>query len=552
MMMPTHRQSNDSHIADFLPAYVNGTLDHDAVMQVRAHLDRCAACRDDLAEWNVVASATRMFAGTLPPPDAQGLDSVWSSLNSGEPEVRSRPSRHRVPSSQEDQRTRQERATMQSAWPVPYAQPRLSVGRSNLRWIAASLVLVIAIGFAAYIRLGGPEDPARLPAAMLASPETDACLAATGSLDRLTLEGVPSTASVVMPSAGTFEGRPGVAADALPTGGEPADQATVDGIAQTAQELVGCMNAGDAAGTSALTTDDYWRRTNEAGVSVNPDKVRSFVPLVGPVDGPTPAPAVEDARVLPDGRVGAIVRPGFDAPPWTFDYYIFANVDGRWLIDEAVHVTEFLTVDVVVTDDGFSPEKIAVPPVPATLSVTNEGTQPHSFVISDLLIRIEVAPGETGTTNLKAPSGTYDVTSDIPGDDAGVFSGTLTIEGGPAATPVATPGDTEAAEPPGPGVPVASATITLQPPTAYVPNQVTILADRAVEITLVNEGPDGFDANVTIDALGISVDLAPGQSETIMIKAPEGVYAFHSTIPGHTEVGMSGTLYVTDPGTPAP
>src|SRR5690606_39866229 len=119
------------------------------------------------------------------------------------------------------------------------------------------------------------------------------------------------------------------------------------------------------------------------------------------------------------------------------------------------------------------------------------------------------------------------------------------------------------------GVPVASTTIMLLPPMEYEPNRVAILANHDVEMTLVNEPslstgvPDyltpvsdeahaGSPANFTIDALGISVDLEPGETRTITVNAPAGVYAYYSTIPGHTEVGMSGTLHVFEEATPAP
>ena len=37
--------STGDHIGDLLPALINGTLDAEAAMRVRGHLDRCAACR---------------------------------------------------------------------------------------------------------------------------------------------------------------------------------------------------------------------------------------------------------------------------------------------------------------------------------------------------------------------------------------------------------------------------------------------------------------------------------------------------------------------------
>src|SRR5690606_9590267 len=274
----------------------------------------------------------------------------------------------------------------------------------------------------------------------------------------------------------------------------------------------------------AWTSDDYWKRRDTVGIETDVERPRTFVSFVSPTGDETVLPTIENARVYPDGRVGAIIRPGFDAPSYMYDYFVFVQQDGRWLIDEAVHVTEWITVDVIVTDEGFAPQEIVAPAAPAKLVLRNDGTTTHSIVIPDLLIRIEVAPGESGMENLKHPGGRFDFHSDISGDDPAIFSGSIVIGEAPQATPEAPADPAESPSLDALGVPVASTTIMLLPPMEYEPNRVAILANHDVEMTLVNEPslstgvPDyltpvsdeahaGSPANFTIDALGISVDL---------------------------------------------
>ena len=71
--------------------------------------------------------------------------------------------------------------------------------------------------------------------------------------------------------------------------------------------------------------------------------------------------------------------------------------------------------------------------------------------------------------------------------------------------------------------------------------EVTIAADAPVTIELHNNGlaPHNF----TIDALGVSVDLAAGESQTIALTAPAGDYEFYCDVPGHLQAGMKGVLH---------
>jgi uncharacterized protein (DUF305 family) len=74
----------------------------------------------------------------------------------------------------------------------------------------------------------------------------------------------------------------------------------------------------------------------------------------------------------------------------------------------------------------------------------------------------------------------------------------------------------------------------------FEPRELTIPAGTDVTLTLPNEGVTLH--NFSIDALGISVDIAAGATETVTINAPAGSYEYYCNVPGHKPAGMVGTL----------
>jgi uncharacterized cupredoxin-like copper-binding protein len=78
----------------------------------------------------------------------------------------------------------------------------------------------------------------------------------------------------------------------------------------------------------------------------------------------------------------------------------------------------------------------------------------------------------------------------------------------------------------------------------FEPKEITIPANTDVTLILPNQGVTLH--NFTIDALGIDVDIAAGQSEEVVINAAPGEYTFYCNVPGHKEAGMVGTLVVSE------
>jgi uncharacterized cupredoxin-like copper-binding protein len=77
---------------------------------------------------------------------------------------------------------------------------------------------------------------------------------------------------------------------------------------------------------------------------------------------------------------------------------------------------------------------------------------------------------------------------------------------------------------------------------AFDPKDVTIAAGTAITLSLLNTGVAAH--NFSVDELGISVDLAPSETQTVSVNAPAGTYEFYCNVPGHKEAGMVGTLTV--------
>jgi len=76
----------------------------------------------------------------------------------------------------------------------------------------------------------------------------------------------------------------------------------------------------------------------------------------------------------------------------------------------------------------------------------------------------------------------------------------------------------------------------------FEPTELSIPANTDVTVKLPNEGVTLH--NFSIDELSISVDIAPGATEEVVINAPAGEYEYYCNVPGHKEAGMHGTLTV--------
>lgn len=145
------------------------------------------------------------------------------------------------------------------------------------------------------------------------------------------------------PIATPFPAEPVAAEGELPLG-EPADAETVAAIDATLREWMACFGGGHLARGFALMTDDIAREFGPdlanpaedsaaevtalleaqiAGTPVAGDGGNGMPELVGP----------RDARILPDGRAAGI----WEDREFTA-FVVFAQQDGRWLIDAIIEI----------------------------------------------------------------------------------------------------------------------------------------------------------------------------------------------------------------------
>jgi uncharacterized cupredoxin-like copper-binding protein len=228
-------------------------------------------------------------------------------------------------------------------------------------------------------------------------------------------------------------------------------------------------------------------------------------------------------------------------------------------------------VEIVSHDIFFEPDTLTIlANTDVTVSLPNQGVSAHNFSIDALGIDVDLPPGATEEIVINAPAGEYEFYCNVPGHKEAGMVGTLVVSE-EAGTTAATPAGEAAASPVVPaetGATPAEAAAAPAPVEVvshdifFEPDAITIPANMDVTVTLPNEGVTLH--NFSVDALGIDVDQAPGETQEIVINAPAGEYEFYCNVPGHKEAGMVGTLIVTEDaaaaaatapaaaGTPAP
>ena len=89
--------TGSTHIADLLPAYINGTLPAAESGSVDQHLAACSHCRRELSSWQALAQVTRSrqdLSWVASPPPVL-LSGIFAALDGAEAPAASRPAAHR-------------------------------------------------------------------------------------------------------------------------------------------------------------------------------------------------------------------------------------------------------------------------------------------------------------------------------------------------------------------------------------------------------------------------------------------------------------------------
>jgi len=78
--------AGSGHVADLLPAYINGTLTEPDSRRVAEHLVACSGCRHELSSWQAVAQVTRgdQDLSWVASPPSEALAGVFAALDAAE------------------------------------------------------------------------------------------------------------------------------------------------------------------------------------------------------------------------------------------------------------------------------------------------------------------------------------------------------------------------------------------------------------------------------------------------------------------------------------
>lgn len=122
------------------------------------------------------------------------------------------------------------------------------------------------------------------------------------------------------------------------TGGKPADEATVEAIAELVWQSVACTNANDLGRSLALHSDHALARMFDGPGRITVDELDAFLdiqPTVVGADSQLALVSVSDFRQFEDGRVTAVVTTRNPTGAYV-DRLLFVFENGRWLIDGSV------------------------------------------------------------------------------------------------------------------------------------------------------------------------------------------------------------------------
>jgi len=154
---------NFEHVADLLPAYVNGTLNAVESKRVQQHLLYCEACSSELATWQALRETVQLSLAATPLPAAHTLTQVWAKLEATPqpPITQATPSTHQIQVIHQTHQTHQTQSTQVSQtklwqsltlsllhfWLVLGKQ--VPILHASI-WIATPLVILLGGGLAFY------------------------------------------------------------------------------------------------------------------------------------------------------------------------------------------------------------------------------------------------------------------------------------------------------------------------------------------------------------------------------------------------------------------
>jgi hypothetical protein len=206
------------------------------------------------------------------------------------------------------------------------------------------LVALITCSVVAGVSAGRVAAQDATPASDM-SPDPEQCTLTPRTLEEVqAIHGDPHPAGAGEATAAALDASPVMVE--LPEG-EPADEATVEGVLATVVQLFACHNAGHYLAGFAAVSDNFLE--SQVGVALFDEDfvaAMSGEPVALEEEHQTHLLDIRNVVVLEDGRVAALVDYFAPTPQvegidgFETDLFIFINVDGTWLLDESIENLE--------------------------------------------------------------------------------------------------------------------------------------------------------------------------------------------------------------------
>jgi hypothetical protein len=218
----------------------------------------------------------------------------------------------------------------------------------HINWLARSLTwnLLLAAALAALVAgnvaVAQEATPEVASVTLPVTPDPSMCTAEPLCVDEL-LERMGDVPLPATPGSMGAGGTPPPAPPFTLPAGEPADSETVAALTATMAEHIACQNTGNWLAVFTSYTDDFLGQLRADAIITAQDIAswREATPEPVAPEEYTTLLGVREARVLPDGRVGALIDADFKAEEGLeTDFLYFEQHDGRWLIDEVVFALE--------------------------------------------------------------------------------------------------------------------------------------------------------------------------------------------------------------------
>jgi plastocyanin len=180
-----------------------------------------------------------------------------------------------------------------------------------------------------------------------------------------------------------------------------------------------------------------------------------------------------------------------------------------------------------------------------TIRITNRGVLPHTFVVPDWGIRLELPtlePVDLVIPSFVVPGETYQFLCDEPGHADAGMTGTLTIISEEEARRQAPSGSNDTPS-------TRAVSLQANDDFTWTPNTLEVQPGQILQVK--NAGV--IEHHFVVDDWGINETISSG--ETVLIRIPNdapigATFTFYCSVPGHRAQGMEGTITIVASGDP--